>query len=123
MSEAKEWICLEGAARLEVGTTRGIAIPRTDETGFLVSTPEGLRAWRNRCDHWPVPLDMDDQDFLSPRTGLVTCKSHGAGYHPASGECLHGPCRGAHLVALPLRLEGDDVWIDPSPVFRDPMAG
>jgi len=117
-----EWIRLEGAARMEPGTARGIPVPRTEETGLLVSTPGGLRAWRNRCDHWPVPLDMDDQDFLSPLSGLVTCKSHGAAYHPESGVCLHGPCRGAKLVELPLRIEGEDVLVDPSPIFRDPMA-
>ena len=122
MSGEKDWIKLEGAATLAVGTTLGIKVPRTEETAFLVSTPEGLRAWRNRCDHWPVPLDMDDQDFLSPLSGLITCKSHGAGYHPESGQCLHGPCRGARLVALPLRIEGPDVWVDPSPLFIDPMA-
>ncbi len=122
MNEVKEWICIRGAATLPEGTTRGFKVPRTEETAFLVSTPEGIRAWRNRCDHWPVPLDMDDEDFLSPFSGLVTCKSHGAAYHPESGFCLHGPCRGARLVALPLRIEGDDVLVDPSPMFQDPMA-
>jgi len=108
----RQRIRLENAAGLAVGETMLFRIPGSENTGFLVNTPVGLRAWLNRCDHWPVPLDMDDGDFISPLSGLVTCKSHGAAYDPASGHCLMGPCRGAQLHAFAVELDGEGAWID-----------
>lgn len=112
MENERQRVRLRNVASLPVGGTVPFAIPGSESTGFAVNTTQGLRAWLNRCDHWPVPLDMDDGDFVSPLSGLVTCKSHGAAYDPASGHCLMGPCRGAQLHAFALEIEGEDAWVD-----------
>ena len=42
--------------------------------------------------------------FLTSDGALILCSSHGALFEPEQGLCIAGPCRGARLRALPLRL-------------------
>jgi nitrite reductase/ring-hydroxylating ferredoxin subunit len=39
---------------------------------------------------------------------LLICATHGALYHPDTGRCAGGPCRGGTLVPLAV-VEEDDV--------------
>lgn len=67
---------------------------------FVVRTDAGLRAYLNLCPHWDVDLDLGFEDFVDPRSGLVTCRNHGAEFDPETGECLAGPCAGASLTPV-----------------------
>ena len=95
-------------AGLEPGRARVFFLPDSDEQGFVIRTPDGLRAFRNRCRHWPVPLDQDDGDFWNGDLGMVQCKVHGALFRPADGLCVLGPCAGHPLESFPLREDGED---------------
>jgi len=83
----------------------------TPETGravgvLLVNLGGRLTAYVNECAHEALPLD---NAVLDAGTGTLTCPWHGFCYDAGSGECLSAP--GAQLEQLPLRVEGDDIWV------------
>lgn len=115
MSDNPSILRIDGASTLKIGQSRVFALPDSEDQGFLIGTPSGLRAFRNRCRHWPAPLDMEDGEFWNEELGMIQCKIHGAVYRGEDGLCLAGPCPGAHLETWPVRVEGDDVLVEFSP--------
>jgi nitrite reductase/ring-hydroxylating ferredoxin subunit len=71
-----------------------------------------VRAWLNVCPHEGRRLDWAPGQFLLGKDGLLVCAVHGASFELTHGACVAGPCRGESLRAVPLRVEGDAVWID-----------
>lgn len=112
MSGHPSTIRIPGAARLGPGETRVFPIPGGDEQGFAIGTPAGPKAWRNRCRHWPAPLDMDDGQFWNPDLRAIQCRLHGATYRPEDGFCTMGPCGGSSLQGWPVRIDGEDLLVD-----------
>jgi nitrite reductase/ring-hydroxylating ferredoxin subunit len=49
---------------------------------------------------------MDDQKQW------IVCSTHGAIYHPVSGECISGPCRGEILEKLNVTESNDVLWVE-----------
>jgi len=72
--------------------------------GFVVRRGELVRAYVNYCPHAGHALDLLPHRFLTSDGALILCSSHGALFEPEQGLCIAGPCRGARLRALPLRL-------------------
>jgi nitrite reductase/ring-hydroxylating ferredoxin subunit len=93
------------------------------ETGILVRTARGVRAWRNLCRHLSVPLDHADPGrvITGDRRHLV-CSQHGALYRPEDGLCIAGPCRGAALRPLQIAVTQGMVCLDISSL-PDPLNG
>lgn len=83
--------------RFMVTTSRG---PRP---AFVVRYQGHAQAFLNQCAHKSVELDWNEGEFFSPEGDSLVCTTHGAQYHPASGVCLAGPCKGASLVALKIK--------------------
>ncbi len=82
------------------------AIVLRDESG----TP---RAYRNLCQHLPVPLASGPRRFLM--AGHLECKTHGARYRLADGLCVFGPCIGASLLPMAIELDAERIFVlDPS---------
>ncbi len=99
------------ATSLALGESRTFPLPDSEEQGFLIRTAKGLRAFRNRCRHWPVPLDMDDADFWNPEVGMIQCKVHGALFRGEDGQCVYGPCSGHPLIGFAVQEDGDDALV------------
>jgi len=55
-----------------------------------------IRAWLNICPHAGRRMDYAPGRFLRDQGHLV-CAAHGASFDLGTGECVAGPCRGAHL--------------------------
>jgi nitrite reductase/ring-hydroxylating ferredoxin subunit len=72
--------------------------------GFVIRTGEQVWGYVNRCPHAGHPLNLAPHKFLTPGRELILCSSHGALFEPEQGLCIAGPCRGARLRQLPLRL-------------------
>ena len=83
--------------------------------GFLARTGDDVFGYVNRCPHAGHPLNMQPDEFLSPDKALLMCHSHGAMFDIASGGCVQGPCVGAALVKLPIRIEDGLVLLDGDP--------
>jgi nitrite reductase/ring-hydroxylating ferredoxin subunit len=95
---------------LPSGTTRKFLLPVDGDPveAFVVNVDGTLHAWVNRCRHVPLTMDWVENRFLD-ESGFIVCATHGARYRPDTGECVLGPPIGRRLIAVPLRIEGDQV--------------
>ena len=64
--------------------------------GFVVMWKGELRAYRNLCPHWGVPMDHAGELFDETGTEIM-CHVHGASFDPETGRCTHGPPEGSKL--------------------------
>lgn len=94
------------------GTSRGFPPAPGGFTGlFALRRGETALVYVNSCPHLGAPLNWQPDDFLSPDGSVIVCATHGATFDPASGLCLSGPCRGASLEAVPVRLEEGVIFV------------
>lgn len=95
------------------GEARKFTFERGGETceGFVLRHRDGLFAYRNRCPHWGVDLDMGEGRFFSQITDRIFCTNHGALFQPHTGYCDAGPCAGKSLERFELRRDGTDVLV------------
>ena len=68
--------------------------------GFVVKKDGRYYAYQNLCQHLPITLDLNDDDFFTHDKAHLQCHMHGAMYEIESGQCIAGPCQGTNLVAL-----------------------
>lgn len=80
------------------------AIVLRDAQGVIV-------AYRNLCRHLPVPLDGGTGELLSEDGVHLLCGTHGALYRLGDGTCVDGPCKGAALEPLAVRVEAGEVYV------------
>lgn len=106
-------IRIEGADSMAHGETRTFDFPRNGRTGqgFVIRHNGSFFAYLNQCCHWPVPLDMGDNDFYYAPADRIMCKTHGAVYQPDTGICDYGPCARAVLESFPIQVMGDHVIV------------
>ena len=83
--------------------------------GFLVRQGDEVCAYVNRCPHAGHPLNLRPDEFLAPDHSLIVCNSHGAMFEIQSGRCVAGPCVGASLERVPIRIEAGAVLLDGDP--------
>jgi nitrite reductase/ring-hydroxylating ferredoxin subunit len=79
--------------------------------GLLVRRHGAVHAYVNRCPHAGHPLNLRPHEFLTPDRSLVVCNSHGALFEMATGLCVSGPCAGARLRPIPVRVESGYVLL------------
>lgn len=82
--------------------------------GGLVAVRKGQEVWvyRNSCPHFSVRLDYLPGQFCTYRGNLLMCAHHSAMFRFEDGQCIDGPCRGAALQPLFVRLVDGDVLLD-----------
>ena len=101
-------VSLENVLGMSPGETRVFCYERGGrrEQGFLLRLEDDFVAFSNRCPHWNIDLDLGDERFFDERIQAVVCRNHGAIFDPHSGECTHGPCRGAYLERFEVEMRG-----------------
>ncbi len=77
---------------------------------FAVKRDGSIFVFHNSCPHLGVELNWQEDQFLDMDGVLIQCATHGALFLVESGECIAGPCRGAHLQAVTFTVK--DGWID-----------
>lgn len=80
-----------------------------EEPLILLRHGDAVDAFLNVCPHAGRRLDYAPGRFLLSREGHLVCAAHGASFATASGECVAGPCKGASLRRVAVRVEGGDV--------------
>ncbi len=105
---------IEGIDGLKHGESRVFDFPRKGRTeqGFLIRFEDGFYAYLNQCRHWPVSLDLGDNDFFSTTADRIMCKTHGAVYHPATGYCEFGPCARAELERFSVAISSNAALVN-----------
>ena len=68
---------------------------------FAIRYAGKAHAYLNRCSHVPMELDYQPDRFFDSTGHWLICATHGATYHPSTGQCSGGPCRGG-LVPIDL---------------------
>lgn len=79
--------------------------------GFIVRRDGECFAYRNQCPHTGSPLDWVEHQFLDLDETLIQCAVHDARFLIDSGECVFGPCPGASLEALAIRVEDGKIYL------------
>jgi nitrite reductase/ring-hydroxylating ferredoxin subunit len=72
-------------------------------------------AYRNLCRHLPVPLDGGTGELLTDDGAHLICGTHGALYRLGDGLCVEGPCEGASLEPLCVRVEAGRIYVSRVP--------
>ncbi len=88
--------------------------------GFVVRRGDTLRAYVNHCPHAGFPLNWSPDGFLAPGAPLILCVMHGALFEIETGYCVSGPCAGASLRGLPLRIVGGYVMLADEVPLEEP---
>ena len=112
MAERERLIC---AASELVETGRGVRfeLERYGQPykGFVVRFDGQPRAFLNQCGPVPFVLDRQEGEFFDDSRLYLICSTHGALYHPASGQCVGGRCAGRGLVPLRVVERDDHVYL------------
>jgi len=93
-----------------------------DEYIMLFRQGDGVNAFLNVCPHHGRPLHWAPDEFLLGPQNTVICSHHGARFDLDTGQCVSGPCRGARLRAVRIRIEAAGVWLEEQ-ASADPQAG
>ena len=81
---------------------------------MLFNRDGAVSAWQNVCPHQGRALNWAPDRFLFSDEGLLVCAHHGASFELPGGRCVSGPCEGAHLKPVAIRIENDHVYLDGS---------
>jgi len=87
------------------GAARGFPAAPGAFTGLIaMRRGEIVRVWVNACPHVGLPLDAVPGKFLDLRGQHLVCGAHGARFRVVDGVCVSGPCFGAALEAVAVRI-------------------
>ena len=112
MAEAQRVICA-GAALSDGGPGVRFEVQHNGApaAAFVIRYAGGVHAYLNSCAHVPVELDWMEGEFFDKAGVYLICATHGATYEPDTGHCIMGPCKGRHLLSLPVAERGDKVYL------------
>lgn len=77
---------------------------------ILVRDDGEIYAWLNYCQHY-THIKIDKGSGAVMRNGELICENHGAYFESDTGFCNFGPCEGAYLNELDVRLEDETVYL------------
>ena len=92
------------------GEARGFELPQGKV--FVVRKQDRLHIYLNRCPHLGIELEWVEDQFLSSDATLIQCSTHGALFRTNDGYCVRGPCAGASLVSIPLKIENGSIYFE-----------
>ena len=100
-------------ALLDGGIATRFTIPLSEPLGdaacIAVAYDGDVYAYVNSCPHKGTELDWQPGEVFE-ETGLyLMCATHGALFEPRSGLCVAGPCHGARLQSVAIKVVGNDV--------------
>ncbi len=111
MAAGKRLIC-DASEVAERGDGVRFTLKRDGEEvpAFAVRFDGVVRGFVNRCAHISVELDWLEGQFFDSSGLYLICSTHGATYHPASGLCIRGPCKGLSLKRVAVEEHDGKVY-------------
>jgi len=84
----------------------------TDEAIEVVLSrrDDNVVAYRNYCKHW-TDVRLDKGSGAAVRDDELVCQRHGATFDRESGVCTFGPCEGAVLDNVDIRVADETVYL------------
>ena len=101
------WLCR--VEDIPDGEARGFALETAEHDVFVYREGATLRAFINSCPHQGTPLDWVPDQFIGPDGEHFLCATHGALFRTEDGLCVAGPCAGARLAQVSVRIEAG--WV------------
>lgn len=77
---------------------------------FAIRYQGQVHAYLNRCSHVPMEMDYQPNRFFDMTGHWLMCATHGATYHPQTGQCRMGPCRGGLIKIKVSEFDGVVHW-------------
>ena len=71
---------------------------------FAVRRNADVFVYVNTCPHLGTSLDWAPDRFLTADGAHIVCATHGALFVIEGGLCVHGPCLGDRLEAVPAQI-------------------
>jgi len=71
----------------------------------LFRVGQRVLAYHNCCPHFSLPLNYEPDLFHLLDGGVLMCAHHTAMFRIEDGACIDGPCAGANLTPIALRLD------------------
>ncbi len=90
----------------------GIGRHGNDLPAFAICYDGGVHAYVNVCPHRGTSLDWQPGEVFDESGLYLICATHGALFEPDTGICIAGPCQGARLQRIAVRLEADHVVLE-----------
>ena len=111
MADEERLICASGAlADSGRGVRFDVEYFGWPAPAFAVRYAGRVHAYLNRCAHVAMELDWQEGVFFDSDGRDLLCSTHGAAYHPASGQCLGGPCNRTPLVKLRVEERAGSIY-------------
>ena len=79
--------------------------------GFAIRFEGQAQAYLNRCAHIPMEMDYQPNRFFDSSGQWLICATHGAMYHPGTGDCVGGPCHGGLVKISVQEHQGVVHWL------------
>lgn len=79
---------------------------------FVININNHFFAYYNRCPHTGVTLNWQENQFFDIENHFIQCSTHGALFRFEDGYCVRGPCVGAKLQSLPIKIENNEVYVE-----------
>lgn len=79
---------------------------------FVINDNGQFHAYKNQCPHTGVNLNWQPNQFMDIDNKYIQCSTHGALFRIHDGYCVRGPCAGASLAALPLKIEQGNILVE-----------
>jgi nitrite reductase/ring-hydroxylating ferredoxin subunit len=76
---------------------------------FAIQYDGEVYAYVNSCPHRGTELDWQAGEVFDESGLYLVCATHGALFEPDSGLCVGGPCHGARLRSLSIKIVGNNV--------------
>ena len=108
-------------AEIQADTGKEVLV-RTDSGNRYVAlflVDGAVRAYLNTCPHQGRSLNWAPDQFLIGEDGTLVCPHHGAAFEIASGQCISGPCEGAHLTPVEIREENGMILLADANAFPE----
>jgi len=86
--------------------------PDGRENFFVIRQGGNVYGYVNSCPHYGATLEWKDDTFLTYEKDLIQCSLHWALFRIDDGYCVNGPCTGASLKQMPVRVEDGNVVLD-----------
>ena len=91
-----------------------------EREAILVRADGSVAGWLNDCQHF-THIRLDKGDGAPVRDGELVCTNHGAMFEADTGLCTFGPCEGAFLNAVDVKVEDGAVLLsDPDYAYAGP---
>ncbi len=72
---------------------------------FIQRKEMDIFAYLNICPHAGTPLNMEEGAFMERSGTYLMCHTHGALFQLDDGLCVAGPCNGARLQSVDIKVE------------------